>query len=100
MKLLQYIGVILIAFIGTVVKSQNCSNIKTLELKTMYVVKPLPIIDERDVMWHRRLWREIDVTEKINQYLYFGNEKDKINCSFYDTFNDFIFQKKGFERLY
>jgi gliding motility associated protien GldN len=38
--------------------------------KTQRVV-PYPYIREADVMWYRRIWREIDVTDKLNHPLYF-----------------------------
>lgn len=38
--------------------------------KTQRVV-PYPYIREADVMWYRRIWREIDVTEKMNHPLYY-----------------------------
>jgi len=67
--------------------SQNdggCFNTKLLGPTKVFPVKPLPIVDERDVMWHRRLWREIDLKEKINQLLYFPNEKEDRKCCMYD----------------
>ncbi|MBL4594430.1 MAG: gliding motility protein GldN [Flavobacteriales bacterium] len=62
----------------------DCFNTKLLGPEKIFPVKPLPIVDERDVMWHRRLWREIDLKEKINQLLYFPNEKENRNCCMYD----------------
>jgi gliding motility associated protien GldN len=38
--------------------------------KTQRVV-PYPHIREADVMWYRRVWRDIDLREKINHPLYF-----------------------------
>lgn len=64
----------------------------------LYPIKLLPTVDERDVMWHRRLWREIDVTEKINQYLHLGNEKNKRTCSLYDKLYDNLM--KGYIKAY
>jgi len=62
----------------------NCFNNKVLEPSEIYPLTPLPQIRLNDLMWHRRLWREIDVTEKINQLLYFPNIKEERNCSLYD----------------
>tara|TARA_B100000809_G_scaffold208525_1_gene211206 strand:+ start:333 stop:1112 length:780 start_codon:yes stop_codon:yes gene_type:complete len=78
--------VLFTSIVFTNVFSQNCDNIKVLGATKLYISEPLPIIDERDVMWHRRLWREIDLTETANQDLYFSKGKDKANCSLYDVF--------------
>jgi gliding motility associated protien GldN len=34
-------------------------------------VVPYTHVREADVMWHKRIWREIDLREKINHPLYF-----------------------------
>ena len=65
--------------------SQNCDNIKVLGAKKLYIAEPLPVLEAKDVMWHRRLWREIDLNEAANQDLYFSKGKDKTNCSLYDV---------------
>ena len=85
-----------LAFISKSQSQNNCSNIKVLGPSKLYPVTPLPIIDERDVMWHRRLWREIDLKEKNNQLLYFP--KEKADCSFYDIL--FSNLKKGYIKAY
>ena len=61
----------------------NCSNIKILGPSNIYPIKPLPKVDERDVMWHRRLWREINLNDKPNDLL--RHPKNKENCSFFDV---------------
>lgn len=35
---------------------------------------PYPKVREADVMWQRRIWRTIDLREKMNQYLYYPFE--------------------------
>ncbi|MBL0911839.1 MAG: gliding motility protein GldN [Bacteroidia bacterium] len=37
-------------------------------------VVPYPGIREADVMWQRRIWRVIDLREKMNQYMYYPFE--------------------------
>ena len=32
-----------------------------------------PIIDEKDIVWSRTIWREIDLRQKINHHFYFPN---------------------------
>ena len=86
MKLLSYFVFFLTTTcIHSICYSQNCDNIKILGVSTLYAAKPLPIIEERDVMWQRRLWREIDLKEAANQKLYFSKGKDKSDCSLYDV---------------
>ena len=72
-------------FDGLLGKSQNCDNIKVLGAAKIYRAEALPIIDERDVMWHRRLWREIDLKEPANLDLYFSEENDQKNCVLFDV---------------
>ncbi len=100
MKITKYIILTLIfqILINVRGEAQPCANIKTLELNKIFPVKPLPIVDARDVMWHRRLWREIDLKEKINQLLYFPNEKEKRSCSLYDVLHYNLM--KGYIKAY
>lgn len=57
---------------------------KTDEPTPIYTPKELPLIRSADVMWHRRLWREIDLTEKTNQHLYFYKNNPKPNLCLFD----------------
>jgi gliding motility associated protien GldN len=63
---------------------------QVIDPKELFPVKPLPKVDSRDVMWHRRLWREIDLTEKINQHLYFGDSKANRSYCLYDILDAYI----------
>ncbi|MBS1546634.1 MAG: gliding motility protein GldN [Bacteroidetes bacterium] len=51
--------------------------------KTQRVV-PYPYIREADVMWYRRVWREIDLREKINLPLYYPTEPIHDRKSLFD----------------
>ncbi|MBS1569122.1 MAG: gliding motility protein GldN [Bacteroidetes bacterium] len=52
--------------------------------KTQRVV-PYPFIREADVMWYRRVWREIDLREKINLPLYYPTEPIHDRKSLFDV---------------
>jgi gliding motility associated protien GldN len=52
--------------------------------KTQRVV-PYPYIREADVMWYRRVWREIDLREKINMPLYYPTEPIQDRKSLFDV---------------
>ncbi|MCC6840589.1 MAG: gliding motility protein GldN [Flavobacteriales bacterium] len=52
--------------------------------KTQRVV-PYPFIREADVMWYRRVWREIDLREKINHPLYYPTEPIQDRKSLFDV---------------
>ncbi|HEX2617363.1 MAG TPA: gliding motility protein GldN [Flavobacteriales bacterium] len=52
--------------------------------KTQRVV-PYTYIREADVMWFRRVWREIDLREKINHTLYFPTEPINDRKSLFDV---------------
>ncbi|MBL7984456.1 MAG: gliding motility protein GldN [Flavobacteriales bacterium] len=52
--------------------------------KTQRVV-PYPHIREADVMWYRRIWRDIDLTEKINHPLYYPTSPINDRKSLFDV---------------
>jgi gliding motility associated protien GldN len=52
--------------------------------KTQRVV-PYPHIREADVMWYRRVWRDIDLTEKINHPLYYPTSPINDRKSLFDV---------------
>jgi gliding motility associated protien GldN len=57
--------------------------------KTQRVV-PYPYIREADVMWERRVWRQIDLTEKINLPLYYPIQPINDRKSLFDVIKDGI----------
>ncbi|PKP44383.1 MAG: gliding motility protein GldN, partial [Bacteroidetes bacterium HGW-Bacteroidetes-12] len=46
---------------------------------------PYTHVREQDVMWHRRIWREIDLREKINHPLYFPIKPIQDRKSLFDV---------------
>jgi gliding motility associated protien GldN len=52
--------------------------------KTQRVV-PYPYIREADVMWYKRVWRDIDLTEKINHPLYYPTDPINDRKSLFDV---------------
>lgn len=59
--------------------------------KTQRVV-PYPYIREADVMWYRRVWREIDLREKINLPLYYPIEPINDRKSLFDVIKQGILE--------
>ncbi|MGV9013587.1 MAG: gliding motility protein GldN [Flavobacteriales bacterium] len=59
--------------------------------KTQRVV-PYPYIREADVMWYRRVWREIDLREKINLPLYYPTEPIQDRKSLFDVIKQGILE--------
>lgn len=55
-------------------------------------VIPYTHIREADVMWHRRIWRVIDLREKINQPLYYPIEKIQDRKSLFDVLKEGILE--------
>jgi gliding motility associated protien GldN len=55
-----------------------------LGLATQRVV-PYPYIREADVMWQKRVWRDLDVTEKINLPLFYPLEPTDGRSSLFDV---------------
>lgn len=70
--------------IGVLVSSMSNFFAQVLTPTTKYIPKELPLIRSQDVMWHRRLWREIDLKDKINQHLYFSKNNPNPNTSLFD----------------
>ncbi len=55
-------------------------------------VVPYTHVREADVMWHRRVWRTIDLREKINHPLYFPIQKIEDRKSLFDVIKDAIME--------
>lgn len=53
-------------------------------------VVPYTHVREADVMWHRRVWRQIDLREKINHPLYFPISPIEDRKSLYQVIKDAI----------
>ncbi len=55
-------------------------------------VVPYTHVREADVMWHRRVWRVIDLREKINHPLYFPINKIEDRKALFDVIKDGILE--------
>tara|TARA_B100000809_G_scaffold260696_1_gene308124 strand:+ start:9035 stop:9874 length:840 start_codon:yes stop_codon:yes gene_type:complete len=55
-------------------------------------VVPYTHVREADVMWHRRVWRTIDLREKINHPLYYPIQKIEDRKSLFDVIKDAVFE--------
>ena len=82
-KVLVIIGV-LVFLLGAASSETNAQIIDGAFKRTdLYKRKPtpLPYVREADVLWSKKVWRIIDLREKMNQPLYFPTEatEEKIN---------------------
>lgn len=72
-KLIVYVGAIAIMLVSTT--TQSGAQIVNGAFKRTDVIQkkpmPLPNVREADVFWSQKLWRVIDLREKMNQTLYF-----------------------------
>ena len=88
-------GVLLCAGIGMAGTSQAQTVLDGAYIKehakTQRVV-PYPYIREADVMWYRRVWREIDLREKINLPLYYPTEPINDRKSLFDVIKQGILE--------
>jgi len=80
-RLLKIIGLCLLIIISTVsseIKAQNVlDGVYVKEHYPTRRVIPYAHLREADVMWSKRIWRKLDLREKINQPLYYPTESIK-----------------------
>jgi gliding motility associated protien GldN len=57
-------------------------------------VIPYTHVREADVMWHRRIWREIDLREKINHPLYYPTSPINDRKSLFDVIKEAVTVEK------
>ncbi len=72
-KLVVYIGVFVFLFIGSGLQT-NAQIINGAYKRTDIMQKkpmPLPSVREADVFWSQKIWRIIDLREKMNLTLYY-----------------------------
>jgi len=57
-------------------------------------VVPYPSLREADVMWSRRIWRTIDLREKMNQFFYYPQEPTNGRKNFITIIMDAVLKDK------
>ncbi|OFY93598.1 MAG: hypothetical protein A3K10_11270, partial [Bacteroidetes bacterium RIFCSPLOWO2_12_FULL_31_6] len=57
-------------------------------------VVPYTHVREADVMWHKRIWREIDLREKMNHPLYYPISPINDRKSLFDVIKDAVIEEK------
>lgn len=76
-KILVFIGILglLIGAVGQEAKAQINDGAYKREDIHKRKPTPLPYVREADVMWRKKVWRIIDLREKMNQPLYFPTKE-------------------------
>ena len=76
-KILVFIGVLALLFGATQQEAKAQIIDGAYQRTDVYNRKPtsLPYVREADVMWRKKVWRIIDLREKINQPLYFPTKE-------------------------
>ena len=73
-----------VLFTGNDSKAQLLDNVYEIEHTPMRRPIPYRFLREADVMWKKRVWRVIDLREKINLNLYYPTEPIDDRMSFID----------------
>jgi len=96
MKLIKIGTLLLVGVLLTAGLSLSAQDLKVLDkpwvkenTPTRRVI-PYTHVREQDVMWHRRIWREIDLREKINHPLYYPTTKIDDRKSLFDVIKDSV----------
>ncbi|HEY9083525.1 MAG TPA: gliding motility protein GldN [Vicingaceae bacterium] len=96
MKLIKIGTLLLVGVLLTSGLSLSAQDLKVLDkpwvkenTPTRRVI-PYTHVREQDVMWHRRIWREIDLREKINHPLYYPTTKIDDRKSLFDVIKDAV----------
>lgn len=96
MKAIKIGTLLLVGVLLTTGMSLSAQDLKVLDkpwvkenTPTRRVV-PYTHVREQDVMWHRRIWREIDLREKINHPLYYPTSKIDDRKSLFDVIKDAV----------
>jgi gliding motility associated protien GldN len=77
-KLFLYLGIVVFVLSLVAVKQTSAQIVNGAFQRTdIYQKKPmpLPVTREADVFWSKKIWRIIDLREKINQPLYYPTEE-------------------------
>ncbi len=79
--LISGIFAMLLSLVNTSAEAQIING--AYQRRDVYQKKPMPLpeVREADVFWSKKIWRVIDVREKINQPLYFPTQEmdDRVN---------------------
>ena len=96
MKLIKIGTLLLVGVLLTAGLSLSAQDLKVLDkpwvkenTPTRRVI-PYTHVREQDVMWHRRIWGEIDLREKINHPLYYPTTKIDDRKSLFDVIKDAV----------
>lgn len=94
-SLLLILSVSMLAQVGTVFQPGDYRDgIYTKENSVNRRIIPYTYLREGDLMWERRIWREIDLREKINHQLYYPTEEVSGRSSLLQVIKRAIFKNE------